>query len=100
MTPNTHARGPVPRSRHAKAPVPSRPGRVRNEPAEDTTEGGKCDARCHAAGAPRGRRALRPPDQTVEPEDAPVPLRGAIRYLHRRSRTDPDGPQGGLRLRP
>ena len=55
-------------------------GRPREDPGggRNHTSGGIRACR-HQAGAPRGRRALRPPDQTVEPEDAALPVRGAIR---------------------
>ena len=38
--------------------------------------------------APRRRRPLRPPDQALEPEDAPVHLRRAQRHPHHRPRPD------------
>ena len=53
----------------------------------------------HPAGAPRGGCALRPPDATVEPEDAAIPLRGAIRDLHHRSRAIFVRARGSARLR-
>ena len=38
-------------------------------------------------------------DQTLEPEDGPVPVRGALRDLHHRPREDAVGARGGLRAR-
>src|SRR6266516_6451612 len=67
--------------------------------AEDTTERSTHAGR-YPAGAPRGGRALRPPDATVEPEDAAVPLRGAFRDLHHRPRAIAVRARGGPRLRP
>ena len=85
---------PGPRTTDGLGPPAGRSGR-RKKP----TPGGLRACR-HQAGASRGRRALRPPDQTVEPEDAALPVRGAFRHLHHRPREVPRGHRGDARVRP
>ena len=47
------------------------------------------------AGPPRGRRSLRPPDPALEPQDAPVHLRRALRDPHHRPPEDPAADREG-----
>ena len=55
--------------------------------------------RDHEATA-RGRRALRPPDPPLEPEDEALHLRRPRRHLHHRPAADAEADRDGLHLRP
>ena len=48
--------------------------------------------------APRGRGPLRPSDEALEPQDAPLHLHGAGRHLHHRPPADAAAARGGLRV--
>ena len=58
------------------------------QPSAENLLGSEDAARRLPALADRRRRPLRPPDQALEPEDAPVHLRRAQRHPHHRPRPD------------
>ena len=72
------------------------PGSARVRGGTNRQEVAHHAVRLHAATA-RGRSPLRPPDPPLEPQDAPVHLRGAQRDPHHRP--GPDGPAPGRRAR-
>ncbi len=81
----------VPARDHARPPTswsldPPWFGRRR---AEDQPTRRRRRGRRHDEAAAGGWRPLRAPDPTLEPEDAPIHLRGTQRHLHHRPATDP-----------
>ncbi len=80
---------PLPGGEAARRRCPARAG-LRSAPPDVQPQPIRRSARVrsHDARAARGRRPLRPPDPTLEPQDAPVHLRRARRHLHHRSAAD------------
>ena len=103
-----HPPAPQARSTHAdrsdrdgagQATMASRPPATRS--AEERTEQEVAHRAVRFdAPAARGRRPLRPPDPPLEPQDAPVHLRGAQRDPHHRPRPDRPAPGRRPRVRP
>ena len=89
--------------RRAGAALPGHQTRVRASPAGsiDTRTKGATVGSGNTQRAAGGRRALRPPDAPLEPEDAPVHLRRAQRHPHHRppAHGEAAGAGAGVRLR-